>query len=101
MIETLAVVFVGLGLAEFVAWLAIVFQYSVRAGILFRLAITILKFASMFSAFALAYLVIDSPDIQILGLDALTLLAIFFISQLAIRWMLNIYMIKEIWKARQ
>jgi hypothetical protein len=100
MAELLVVVFVGLGFAELVAWLAIVFQYSVQASVLFRVVITALKGVSMTSAFVLAYLVIEDPDDSVLGMNVLTWLTAFFLSQLAIRWMLNIYVIRDLWSRR-
>jgi hypothetical protein len=99
-IELLAAVFVGLGFAEFVAWIAIVLNYSVQASVLFRVLITILKGASMVAAFVMAYLVLEDTQMKVLGLDAISWLIVFFVSQLGIRWMLNLYVISNIWSRR-
>jgi hypothetical protein len=99
-IEILAVVFLGLGVAEFVAWLAIVFNYSVNASVWFRVVMTVLKAISMTSALVIAYLAFENLELLVLGLDAINWLVIFVVSQLAIRWMLNIYVIVDIWQRR-
>jgi hypothetical protein len=83
-----------------VAWLAIVFQYSVQASVWFRLLITVLKGISMTSSFVLAYLVIEDTEGLVFGLDIIMWLVLFFVSQLAIRWMLNLYVISDLWSRR-
>jgi hypothetical protein len=80
-----------MAMAELVAWLAIMLNYTIpNASLFLRILITPPKFASIFSAVGLTYLALYSTDATFYGLDVIMLLTIFFVSQLFIRWILTI-----------
>lgn len=92
MIELLAFVLVGVGLGEFVAWLGIIFRYAIpRAPLIFHILLTIPMLVASFSVVSLAYVALYGQEATVLGLDGITLLAIYFIAQACTSWVLNFY----------
>lgn len=101
MVETIAAFCIGIALAQFAAFLAIVFRYAIpQAPWFFRAALTPPMLASMSSIFGIGVIALTGDE-TVLGLDAISLLAIYFIAVFFTWWTFVAYAFYHVLRRRR